>query len=336
MHLVLHVGAAKCGSSSIQTYLWENRRPLFQEHRCLYPCTAKADDWLHEDGLNQIDLFQRKSNVALERLRSLARFTKENGVETLILSYEGTLNTCFLDSMSKWIPELAPKGMTCIFYIRPQWEAIVAGYKQWGVKNPNFHGILDYQEEFNMDWQHQISAWAKVVGTENLSVNTLCRIKDRHLVRDFLSRFPNRINAPQRSPDANTSLPDAAAEWMRTNKTLFGSMTDNAVDNFLYHYKEHFDLTPQPGLFISSEEVQKLVEAYSESNQWVSDLFFDGDPLFAPPEPGAYENQKLQVESLAHLLLPILFQQHQKIEALEQQLNLHSPRWKRWLKRLLP
>lgn len=124
-NLILHVGPAKCGSSSIQKFFAEQKRPCIQRTR--YKLLDPADI----TALNQEDPCKKVNNKMNKIIRAHLR------CDALILSHE-YLFQCPLAIRN--ICNLAKKSVrkiSIIGYSRKQSDRMVSAYSQWEFRSPD-------------------------------------------------------------------------------------------------------------------------------------------------------------------------------------------------------
>jgi hypothetical protein len=121
MKTVIHIGAPKCGSSSIQTFLQNNVRNFKERAFYISPKQNLIDEW--DEGITSTlepTINSKHSKYDVQIISHERFFHKINALKLVVDSVE----------------QAASDNSTIISYIRPQGDYIVSEYGQWGFRSP--------------------------------------------------------------------------------------------------------------------------------------------------------------------------------------------------------
>jgi hypothetical protein len=236
LRLILHVGHPKCGSTTVQSLLWNNR------------------DWLAERGMALLGADFRLPgedpswdwplwyvNQPLEGARTLAdqlvaglpRWTAM-GVDTLVLSAENLSDPVKLGQLE---PAFRHFETSAIYYIRRQDEFLVSSWRQWAMKRGiSLHQhILRRVAEGNPAYRATLDYLATLLGHAN--------VHTRFLDPDFLTgctlatdvwQALGLSGTPPSAPDRANPSPDRASLiFLSRNPQLFSGEHDDAAAQIL-------------------------------------------------------------------------------------------------------
>ena len=152
--LIVHIGAGKTGTSSIQASLKENSK-LLKQHRIkysgmLFEYSQRLHYWQHPNFSEDILKFpvEKLKQELLEIMRK--ELVEDESVDTLVWS-----NEWLFGRHNFFIPALsALEGLGCdvkiICYLREHGSWSKSAYVQWGIKHKTYSGeIKTYREYFD-------------------------------------------------------------------------------------------------------------------------------------------------------------------------------------------
>lgn len=330
--LVVHIGAAKCGSTSIQ-YLLSLNRQHFAEQGIVVP-----DEQLGESGVfsgNQIAYLQSfdgrldaGGKEVAERLRGIAEAPRSHQLRQIVISAE---NLCNPFGFEQLFAEAAKDfDLHIIVYVRRQDDYIASAWQQWFVKEyPDFLTFALQQAGKFGNWRSAIEPWSRHFGEDRITVRLFQKenFRDGSLLADFAHAALIDISgADTRFPSINQSYSNAVTEIASALRDVFSL---NIHDNRLYDMFYHGAGSPalkQPGEhMLTPSQRMALLEHYQDSNEWVRDTFFANSDF--PPQLFCIADLKrspqLQVQPSSdplHLLARVLFKQHCDIEKIQNEL----------------
>ena len=157
MKLIVHIGAGKTGSTSIQSTLRENDK-LLRSKKVLYlglmleRTQFKLFDWQRTSSV-VMDFHQLSSKDATEQLlqvfRPIINDAKSEGIHTLIWSNESLLgsNHNFLGALQQLTSE--DIDVEILVYVREYASWAKSAYVQWGIKHKTYSGKLKTFHEWS-------------------------------------------------------------------------------------------------------------------------------------------------------------------------------------------
>jgi hypothetical protein len=326
---VMHIGAGKCGSSSLQTRLSENpwikasdgkayeyiclkeNRRILNGHRCQNAAAKNAHGYTASTSVNHF--FTPESCPRLRNgLRKVIRpgrvslLARRKPVCTPILSYEGWLHEG--SKFADWnVLERLGLEAKIVMFIRPQTEWINASWWQWGAwSNESFPKWL-HRWKTKGRWAEAAQQWKNVPGVTRVDVFTV--------TQDVVSTFFRYLNAPPPQPLArtNSALDGNLLRYLQRHKDLRAGTRESA---FHFILGRHLENGPAATPWVLSQDlVSELIEFYREDNECLlalvdektraeisSDLRWWSPSAYSdrPAEsPGAVPLQPAQVEDVA-------------------------------------
>lgn len=330
--LVVHIGAAKCGSTSIQ-YMLSLNRALFAERGIVIP-----DEQLEETGNcsgNQIAFFQSFSNRLADgqveianRLQRLVQAARSHPVRMIVLSAENLCNPEGFEQL--FAPAAEDFDLKVVVYVRRQDDYIASAWQQWFVKDyPDFLTFALQQAGKFGNWKNAIEPWSELYGNDRIAVRLFEKDKFRWgtLLTDFAEAAAlDPTGAEVSFPSINPSYTNAVTDIASALRDLFDGIHDNRLYEMFYHGAGAPALK-QPGEhMLTPRQRLALLDHYADSNKWVRDTFFADCDL--PPQLFSTADLKLspqlQVQPSSdplHLLVRVLFKQHCDIEQLRADLE---------------
>lgn len=293
MNLVVHIGAAKCGSSAIQDFLRDNAA-LLKEKGFLVP-GAELDLDSEVVG-HQVWFFERlledgsSPDIVYKHLQSLSSHMQESQLDNLIISAENLVNDHRFPIMLAKSRELF--DIRLIAYIRRQDDYFASAWQQWFLKiYPSLEAYVDSHLGKDANWAHQLAVWEGVFGRECMTVRRFQRsaLAKGNVLDDFVSHLslPPAPFSRQEGP-SNLSFDEHLGMLAHRVRDLFSSEHDNGFyDNMLSVIGPRALKTYSGSILFTLEERKRILMAYDECNQvlkrkYFSDLCPD-EPLFEDP-----------------------------------------------------
>lgn len=314
--LILHIGANKTGSSSIQRFLSMNGLAL-REEGIVVPNSefqvAERTQGHHVFG------FQQLLNAPLERRGQL-----EDALEAVDGAYpEAT--AILLSAENLTANPAAPSlfenlvdryNIEIVMYIRRQDEFILSSWQQWYSKiSADFWAWALSVVGTMGDWRAHLESWETVIPRDNITVRVYERpkLKGEDVIADFygmlgVSRPMSTLKYPEGT--INPSFSDEIMDLVKGNDLVFQNVHDNDFYNFVVkmtgnRYKKTARQSP-----ISFPQRETIIEKYKEQNDWVKESYFphlEGE-LFSPPKESDYDysspadNEQQKLEFLTTML----------------------------------
>ncbi|MEP7158393.1 MAG: hypothetical protein ABI797_03125 [Chloroflexota bacterium] len=301
IRLVVHIGAAKTGSSAVQDFLVRNVRQLARRG-VLVPGNDLSVKVV--DG-NQNWYFQSLLSTGApgeqqvpERLRQLAQHCRKHRLSMIVVSAE-SLSTGPA-SPALFAPLREEFEISVVLYVRRQDEFLLAAWSQWFMKTEaDFRGWLERATGTRGNWEAVIEPWAEALPGANIRVRVYepARLTDGDVVTDFMNVLGVGLDGLERPDEEriNRSLNEVATQVAMRNPHLFSGRHDRDFTNFLRAYGERAATEPvNTGAFLSAAERRALVARYSESNEAVRRRY-----LPDLPEGGPFSDDYPETPSLS-------------------------------------
>jgi hypothetical protein len=198
MHVVLHVGAHKTGTSLIQKYYRDNRRQIVR----LGIAYVSRTDTNRLIGWG--DVTAERPEVLRDRVRAEAAARPA----AVLVSHENSLGSPLVERRSGLYPDTeqlaqglrrACEGFSprIVFYVRPQ-EAFIESYYLQTIHQGKFHSFNEWYQgidEASLRWMPVVDALDRVFGPENVAVGDFGEIAEGQ--GEFLRTFMRRARLPE-------------------------------------------------------------------------------------------------------------------------------------------
>lgn len=315
--LILHIGAGKTGTSSIQKFLGQNSERLAQEgilvpsHDMTPTGPVSGQHVWYFNSLRKysIDDAREKLENDIRTNIAKAKFTPQK----VLLSAEN------LSDRNEWqdlFVNLAKEyKITIVFYVRRQDEYLMSAWQQWYVKHDNdvWAWLLRVVGTLG-NWQNIIEDWAQVVPKENFIIRPYERAQllNQDVVSDFASLLNLTLEYLEKSSSAikeNTSFNLGVLKIAEGNKSLFENAHDNDFYNFLNKFTQNSGKISRQS-FITHKQRMAILTQYAASNKWIVDNFINKETapqptLFKMPRPNDYvvmSNEEIEKQKFNVLL----------------------------------
>ena len=318
--IILHIGAAKTGSSAIQAFLRRNAQ-AFAECGFIVPdrylgLSANITGehvWAIQERINAAD----KSGL-VARLEQAAELAGEG--KTLLISAENLSN---LGNHQYLAEALKRSDARVILYIRRQDELLTSAWQQWHSKvESDFNAWLLKGLKTYGHWDRLTGDWENAVGPGRLVVRIFERdaMVDHDLLKDFVAAIGLGDDKAAFEYDlgvVNPSFSDVITPLVAGNTRLFEDANDNHFFNFLLKIDQEMFSGAKKVSLISRASRESICAYYQEINARVCNKYFPGRPqLFANIDHSKYNY--LEGEALLKLqlqfLLELTFKSHQYLE----------------------
>lgn len=301
MTIILHVGAGKCGSSSLQTQL--SSKPLLaaDDGSALYEyvCIQPNGDVLRGNGIERLaPLTPHDSQVsvgaeqawgseakAIGRLSSHLKAILAEG-RTPIASCESWLYQPEIFRNNALLTRLGVRAKIIVF-VRPQIHWLNSAWWQWGVWSS--FNLRDWVEGIKDSplWAKLIGEWRSMPGVESVKVH----LATGDVVSTFFRLIGVSIATPQRR---NASLDGNLLQYLRRRPDLRATL-GSGID-FILEKR----LAPAPDgtpWVLEHEQISSLIEYYRADNRELLSLVaseareaMERDPRWW--DPAAYSERK--------------------------------------------
>ena len=299
MHAIIHIGAAKTGTTSIQRFLSDNRQ-LLRDQGVVYP--QYLPPWRKPQPRGAVDhnyMCERPLEALCEPFRAECRAGGSS--IRLLLSSENLSQLLVarerLEGLHRFIEELGCTDVSIVVWLRETGAMFTSLCSQW-LRNgfPEYTHLLPPRAHARfcliMDYRGLLQRWAEVFGREALVVRLFERecFVQGDLLHDAVDAFglewDERFKTP---PRVNETLNLLEIEVLRVvNHLIDGPIYFQGTPKHLLAQviSEHLGALDGPQLRFAppGEIVQAWREWAAEGNEWVRQEFFPDRPtLFAPP-----------------------------------------------------
>ena len=287
MKLILHPGHPKCGSSSIQKFLHDNR-VAFEEEGYAVP-----DRFFHFRFEKDCDFSVAQSTVeyfkeirshgnyqALEnRIRESTEKAQNSNIHTFILSAEnlsGVQSRPFHEIFSKYFDV-----RKVLYYIRRQDDFLLSAWQQWGHKTG-----IGFNEYCRQRLKNSRSVYTDTIqifetfyGKEVLEVAPFSRqaFHNEDLISDFLLKSGlDTIISPESTPVLeNARLNPLVCDYLAQFSEIYDSPHDNLPKISLEKHKLSEPWLFDPRKDYLTEDQKKLILNYYEAeNRQLHSVYF--------------------------------------------------------------
>lgn len=300
MKAVVHIGAPKTGSSTIQEFLRLNADELAargvhydaagtrQKSQLDLPIAALAQMGKLLPSLDE-QLRYGVPDLATQRTQGEAAMTR---IATLIPSWSGHLAIFSSEHIHPWLDSVDAirtfdammrahfDEVRYVLYIRNQEDLILSLYSQ-DVKNGGtarlnayFNRILPF-----MDLEKGVMRWLKSVGRDRFELRLLDRdfLEDGDLLADFALTCGFSLDGLTRPAPQNESMTAPAAELLRTmNARIPRLLPEGGVNPLAWGLEEQVILLSGPGprLSLTEDQRERLHRTVADGNEMIRKTFF--------------------------------------------------------------
>ncbi len=298
MELILHIGAEKTGTTSLQYFLAANRERLRQQG-ILFPASAGENN--HKvlslvaqadpgsDRMRQIKKIQLDLKEDLEKELSAGRYDRA------VMSSEFCASRLVTDAAVQNLHDFLFQifsDVKVVVYIRRQDEFLLSIYST-GVKTGRTTPLgIPRNSGGRFDHWELLARWARVFGRDHI----VCRkfeaesLKNANIIDDFVELVEiEETSSFERPPSQNKKLDAECAEFLRifnsysTDTTVEGVNKPGGLASLLG------EISNGPPVSFAPRRLAAFMETFRESNKKVALEYFNGadrpgadDPLFAP------------------------------------------------------
>jgi len=316
--IILHIGANKTGSSSIQRFLQKNKE-ILKDLGCLVPDKTlelgPAVTGEHVFALQKFVGGGEKSENELKKVITSLLDARETKDETILISAE---NMGSVQGAKLFKKALKNRKVKIIFYIRRQDELIESSWQQWHSKRETDHDawLIDAIRTIG-HWEQVLNAWENVVGVENISVEVFERsvFPEGNIILDFVEKIGLSDKAESlvlKFQDANPSFLNYITPLVSGNEKIFDNVHDNDFYKMIGQLTGDKYSKGKKYSLMSKMQRENIMKYFSNHNERVRSKFFpDRERLFAEINHDKYqyatkdEMKELQMRFLTHLIYEI-------------------------------
>ncbi|TVT30876.1 hypothetical protein [Marinobacter vinifirmus] len=288
--LILHIGAEKCGSSSIQSFLMKNRDKLKSFGVC-YPetpgvknqtkITAYAQDLTKIDSIRKTLGLSSAQDVVNFRDSFGRKFKEEivsSDCEQFVISNEHCSSRLLERSEIALLAELFHgifDSVRVLLYVRPQDEVLISSYSTQvkSGSNKSFQFPSSYEKvRFYVKYREIADLWSSVFGRDNVIVVPMHRTSKLGIgdsVEDLCRRL-NILSSDFDSADKqNVSLDIYKIWFLRGLNEHFDLFVLNTLNQKRARIVSSLERTKAvgPKFCASFEDRRKFLELFASNNQ---------------------------------------------------------------------
>ncbi|WND03173.1 hypothetical protein QGN29_02175 [Temperatibacter marinus] len=279
--LLLHIGYPKCGSTSIQNFLFKNKDELISRG---YGLLDQEMAFFSKNSTDQppVNFLKnlRESDLASEKLtknfESLSIQADKKNIHTIILSAENLSDARFPE-LFRPISELFT--IKVVLYFRRHDDWFLAAWKQWFVKSGQSlkDYFMKYTKNKKLHIKNVLKKWIDLVGIENTSVNILKpeALHKGDLLEDFCHKSGIDFDGLERVSNANKSINYSLLECLSQTPFIFDGPHDNTLFELIENLPDAEQYGPK-GSPLTIPQRQKIIDCHQEENEWLAEKFFQG------------------------------------------------------------
>lgn len=291
--VILHIGASKAGSSSIQAFLRRNRLAFGKLGHVVPDTSLSVGGPVSGDHVFALEALAKAGDAAAFRDRVDSVFELSDAdTKAIIFSAENLSNT----GNSAIIAGLSDDyDLRIVMYLRRQDELLTSAWQQWASKiETDFNAWLIMALKQYGHWDRVLAEWLRHAGRDAM----VARVFDRadflngDLLQDFVQAIGLADHAASfdyQQSDSNPSVSDAITAMVAGNRKLFEDVHDNRFYSALNKLTGNALVEKTRLSLLSRAQRDKIIEYYRPTNEAVCRQYFPGrQRLFAPVEHARY------------------------------------------------
>ena len=337
MKLIIHIGAGKTGTTSIQSCL-ERNSSLLKENKTFYSGMyfENVPDGVVDKGnaYNEfIDDYYKDKSKFVEKVKdSLVAINESFGksdIDNIVWVNESLFDSPHavmgaINSLEGVVDEI-----NIIFYIRRQDRWLKSAYQQWGIKHKTYAGVVRSFDDWyptvkdRVDYYSILSEWESYIDKDNIDVVVYENCIDG-VVTDFINRIGLDSKVDFDSERSNESLGKYQLSLYKLYNSFFeGGKLPDEVSSFIGRIglnKINVNDVSADIEYPNVEDLQSLVEGYG--NERLEKYSKNGECLQFDDEPIRSDlNGSVNRDSLVSVLLFSLIKMEQRVTILERKLR---------------
>ncbi len=291
--VILHIGASKAGSSSIQSFLRRNRFAFAKRGYIIPSTTLSVEGPVSGDHVFALEGLAKAGGAPAfrERIASLFELSGPEA-KAVIFSAENLSN----QGNSAIVTGLAEDyDLRVVMYLRRQDELLTSAWQQWGSKlETDFNAWLIMALKQYGQWDRTLAEWQRHVGRDAMVVRVFERqsFVNGDLLQDFVDAIG--LEAPAGDLDfeqanSNASVTDAITTMVSGNRQIFRDAHDNQFYTALDKLMGDALVEKTKLSLLTRGQRDKIIEYYRPINEAVCREYFRGRPrLFAHVDHAKY------------------------------------------------
>jgi len=317
--LFVHIGGAKCGSSTIQLFMKSNVAKLYRQGFIVPDVDMRSGGECIGEQLQYFENCKDSMGDAgldlSERLIALRDeyYSKSGESEQPVIIVSAENLSCW-NNFAELFDGLGNEfDVKVLLYIRRQDDYYVSFWQQWYLKtNDDFWAWVLHSLKWIGDWSSVIEPWVNILGEENIIIRRFSRkyFKGGDLLADFSNALGINIENMTCVINENPSYCDGVTFLASSVRDVFDGMHDNEFYKMMAEwggppiYKKHLSQV------MNQSQRKALLNYFDDSNAKIKEQYFHSESgeLF---EPLIEEDQKTDdsgsVEGRVEILIRLIF-----------------------------
>lgn len=278
--VILHIGASKAGSSSIQHFLRRNRFNFAKLGHVVPDTQLSVGGPVSGDQVFALEALAKRGDAAAFRDRIDAIFDQSDvDAHTILISAENLSNA----GNSALIAGLADGyDLRIVMYLRRQDDLLTSAWQQWASKiERDFNAWLILALQQFGHWDRILAEWEAHAGREAMVVRVFDRagFANGNVVEDFIDAIGLGEQASTfdlAQADSNPSVSDAVTEMVAGNRAIFADVHDNRFYTALGDLTGNALVEKTRVSLLSRAQRDKITEFFRPTNEAVCRRYFPG------------------------------------------------------------
>ena len=316
--LIIHIGANKTASSSIQRFIQANQKPLTDLGYIIPDRDVGTSNEVTGEQVFGLQSFLQSKGQPAKRLKTRMEKifdSRSNKSQKILLSAENMGTT----RGAKLFSEVcATRKTKVVFYIRRQDDLIASSWQQWHSKTETDYGAFLLKSLRTLgNWENVINAWEKIVGKDNIRLGVFERNKFHNgdIIQDFIHKIGahahmDTFDIPE--VNSNPSFFEYITPLVAGNKAIFQSIHDNDFYRVVEKLTGQTYSKGKKYSMMTRLQRDNIMKFFEGQNERIREKYFpDEKTLFAPINHSKYryitEEQAadLQIKFLTHMVYEI-------------------------------
>lgn len=284
--IILHIGASKAGSSSIQSFLRRNRFVFNRLGYVVPDASLSTGNRVTGEHVFALEALAKDGDATGLRARIDAIFDSSHpSAQAVLLSAENLSNR----GNSALIDGLADHyDLRVVMYLRRQDELLTSAWQQWASKlESDFNAWLILALKQFGHWDKVLAEWEAQAGKEAMVVRVFDRADfvDGDLLHDFVDAIglsDHFGSFDYEQENSNPSVTDAITMMVAGNRAIFESVHDNKFHNALNELTGDSLIEKRKVSLLTPAQRDKIIEFYRPVNEKVCRTYFRGRPRLFP------------------------------------------------------
>lgn len=284
--IILHIGASKAGSSSIQSFVRRNR-PLLNSLGYVLPDTSlSTSENVSGEHVFALETLAKAKDAAGFRARMDAIFAQSGDKARVILLSAENLsnlgNSAIIEGLSAFY------DLRVVMYLRRQDELLTSAWQQWASKlDTDFYAWLIMALKQYGHWDKVLAEWEEKAGADAIVARVFDRnsFVDGDLLHDFIDAIGLGAHIDDfdyHQGESNPSVTDAITMMVSGNRNIFNDVHDNRFYVALNEMTGNKLIEKRKVSLLTRKQRDKIIEYFRPVNETVCRKYFKGRPRLFP------------------------------------------------------